>query len=231
MNRISRAKEVGKTVGIAIGAFLSKTVLVELQKASLDQVTVTLVVIAIVVTSAKSLEILIGEALERWIWLRRLVCGKLYIEGNWIDFADCEGGLYGIISIQFIDGSIAVHGDALTEEASLVYSWDSVLSRYDGMTLEYLYRTTDLKKSPYLERFGYLKESFERQTATESPTSFTGTFIDFGGGDNITSNTRGARITASEAAKARKDREFLRQLASDKLGVTERRSHQTAPPG
>ena len=103
-------------------------------------------------------------------------------------------------------------------KGELTYSWDSVLSSFDGSTLEYLYRTTTVEKGFYSGGLGFQSESFERRTATRAPNSSTGRFVDFSD-PRSASITRGARITPDEAQRCRLDREFLKELVDQKLGL------------
>lgn len=212
MKRIDSVAAFGRVLGIGLGGLFSKQALDELSKTNIPVVGVTVMFVVVIIAASKLLEIICVEGMERFRWLRKLVCGREYIEGHWIEYTDLDGGFYSLVTIQYWRGKLKIHGDSYSPQYMRIYSWDSVLSSYDGAKLDCTLLCTDIRPgSPMKVYFGYSTQTFQHPLVTKAPTSYTGTMVDFES-SHETNILEGFKIPDNVANDARNDPSALRDL-------------------
>ena len=119
-----------------------------------------------------------GTAVERWSWMRKIISGDSYIEGVWFNKVLTEKPLYGLLLIEFKEGTISLDGEQLDSNAKLTATWHSSMAKFDGKILTYAYEVDYAgKEQPHMIH-GVSEISFSRVTVPGPPTNYNGHFQD-----------------------------------------------------
>ena len=212
MKKLSNIVKYSATIGVAIGAYLSKCFLASPSAENLQTPFLILVMVTMTVVLARACELVVGEVLDRSYWLRRLVEWRTSIEGFWFDYSKANGGEYGLIEISYEGGEYIIKGKTFSESGDFIYSWISDFSDFKGDQLKYLYRSVDENdQTPYQEIYGYLNKVFVRDSPRGAPNRYSATLLDI-------SNTpkkaifEGIRISSRDHKKAQCSAGHLKSL-------------------
>ncbi|NIS37739.1 hypothetical protein GWN26_01340, partial [Candidatus Saccharibacteria bacterium] len=171
-----------------------------------------LVFFAIVVTK-------IGESIgrslvERSKFIRKLILGKDYIEGSWVDLSiDHQNKLLravALVEIEYQNGSIAFGGQVFGCNGVPVGNFDSSVAGYKNNTLWYVYnREVVFENKEKATGRGELK--FTRES--HNPTSYYGSFFDTE--TELEISVEGARIQDKKTLKMLRKQEGKAQVVKE----------------
>jgi hypothetical protein len=203
MKKIDAAIQLGEIIGIGFGAYAVRMFLSGLTpESTISPAFATMISVAIVIVCAKSAKYLFAEMIDRSTLIRRAVAGHSFIEGDWLDFAD---GHFGLVTIRYDDGALRVDGTAISTDGTILYTWQSVVANFDGIVLEYLFRSGKaVDGDPFNEDYGHLRISFLRPAPRAAPCQFSGAFCNFGT-DHRLIQMHGIRLSHDEAQEIRDD--------------------------
>ncbi|MEM6364324.1 MAG: hypothetical protein AAF745_07855 [Planctomycetota bacterium] len=202
MKKLDRAIQLCEIIGIGFGAYAVRVFLSGVSQSTISPAFATLISVAVVIVCAKSAKYVIAELLDRSTVLRRVVAGQSFIEGDWLDYAD---GHFGLLTIRYDDGAVRVHGNAISKDGTILYTWRSVIADFDGIVLEYLFRAdVAIDGDPFNEDYGHIRITFLRPAPRSAPCQFSGAFCRFGK-DHRLIQVHGIRLSRTEAQEIRDD--------------------------
>src|SRR5687768_16010528 len=104
MSPLERARRIRTTVGIAAATVLVDVIYPMLRENAVPTGITLLLMLVSLLTLASIVEVLADELFERSLSVRRVVAGRDYIEGEWLDCTDSNKDQWGLVSIRYRDG-------------------------------------------------------------------------------------------------------------------------------
>jgi hypothetical protein len=170
-------------IGQIIGIFLS-TILVRYSFDYYKQINIRgdlfiLIVFIGFVVIVKTLEMLVSNIIERSSFLQKIISGRNYIDGLWIDKAIWNDKLsYGLLFIRQTDIGYSLVVREYDSDLNLLCDSMSTLAKFDGDRLDYLYINRWTTSDRIEEHFGYASMTMLRTKTNKAPKTYTGYFVD-----------------------------------------------------
>ena len=178
MEALRSVGRIGQAIGLVLGG-VGVTLLTEaLQRAGLSTLWSTALALPPLVVVVLLTEVVFTSAVERYVTIRRWLAGNAFIEGVWLD--QSAGGpesTYGITYITYRGGEFQISGREIDHNGRVLNFWHSIMSRFDGSTLEYISHGGSADPSDVKEAYSYVKLPFSRSTLGKPPNRWSGYFV------------------------------------------------------
>lgn len=140
-----------------------------------SSVWIWIAAIIVVMLATKGVEALSWIAINNSAYLRKIILGRQFVEGYWVDrLVDTETKeiiSIGIVEISYQDGSLFVNGYGYSRSYDPRGSFKTYVSKYESLTLKYGYEST-LPFSSDVKVHGHGQYNFV--SGNPYPTRFTG---------------------------------------------------------
>lgn len=142
---------------------------------TISEIELVLAYIVVAILVVKGLETFIKWAISNSVWLRRIIMGKQFIEGYWIDkLVDVENEeiiSIGILKITYQDGMLHSSGSGYSPNYDNFGSFKTYISKYDDFKLNYGYVSL-MPFTPNIEVYGHGQYLFDQ--GNKYPVRFNG---------------------------------------------------------
>lgn len=182
MIRLARISSVATGLGVTAGILASRATAKWFEDQNVREVIILASSVVIVAVLAQLFRIVITYVILNFRFTRRLILGRQYIEGIWIDLMEENGNpvSLGLTRINIIDGELKINGDDYDTEGMHTgyYSWE--FFKYDWPRINYVYSYHRSDDNEVI-RLGYGEILFDDIGGT--PFRYTGHYIDLKKGE------------------------------------------------
>jgi hypothetical protein len=191
-NFLSWFQATNATVCAVASLFLS-----EFLESKLGKGISLIITLILVVITFRILENLLDLSIDKFLWLRKLIFGKQFIEGHWVDIVTTDNNskiLYGgLIFIEFEKGKIVFSGTSFTPDGKQFGTFTTSSSDFSNYKLKVSYSgiTTEFSTSKVV---GYGEFQFDR--GSKCPTTYSGFYFEFS--DKMIINVQARKIVDRE---------------------------------
>lgn len=172
-NFIDKAKAASSSlIGISVGYILKKYFNSSDQEGIVFIIAITFMTYLLIIL----LQGLVSRIVENWVWLRKVILGKKFIEGYWMQQIADESlkdrpALYSIVYIYFDEDSLYISGESYDSNGNFTANFHSTHSEYKGSTMKYPF-TVQTLESVNDKIFGISKLTFT--ITSKTPIRYTG---------------------------------------------------------
>lgn len=194
----------------SVGAAIATAATLTLSSTVTSKPFLALIFVGVFFVCAKLVEETLMKVINSSTWIRRLLLGKDFIEGWWVESLELLHNVTGqpdastsdfvIAVIRFDDGEYTVEGYWLDISGNFKGSWASSFSTYKDGCLEYIFQGPWLAGAKPYTNNGYARIKFLRDTTSSPPEYFEGEVVNIGPDFNQAYFT--GRKVASEIIKS-----------------------------
>lgn len=213
MKRHRALVRIPLVIGAPVGAALATWATDQLPETVSAWPVLTTIFVAFFVLFAKLVEEVLRSLINSSVGLRRLILGRDFIEGWWVEqierirtmtgTSNTTGEDFAIASIYYDDGDYVVEGHLLDPRGVLKGSWTSSFSTYKDGALEYIFSGPWIVAEEPFTNHGYGKISFVRNAGSKPPRYFNGEVVNIGPRHNQ------AYFTGTKVVRKVADRDIL----------------------